>query len=81
MMTDVPCGQVIDMLCCELEVAHRYLEGKYQALKILQGKVKEDKHTLHIDVMHWPLALTIMITNICFIISLEINLNPIITSI
>lgn len=30
------------MLCCELDVAHRYLEGKYEALKILQGKVCTD---------------------------------------
>ncbi|XP_062240956.1 coiled-coil domain-containing protein 125 [Platichthys flesus] len=38
---------VIDVLCCELEVAHRYLEGKYQALKILQGKAILDKATSH----------------------------------
>ncbi|KAI9543676.1 hypothetical protein NQZ68_008723 [Dissostichus eleginoides] len=30
--------EVIEVLCSELEVAHRYLEGKYEALKILQGK-------------------------------------------
>uniref|UniRef100_A0A3P8VIF3 Coiled-coil domain containing 125 n=1 Tax=Cynoglossus semilaevis TaxID=244447 RepID=A0A3P8VIF3_CYNSE len=40
-------SEVIDMLCCELEVAHRYLEGKYQALKILQGKAILDKATTH----------------------------------
>ncbi|XP_074493683.1 coiled-coil domain-containing protein 125 isoform X2 [Sebastes fasciatus] len=39
--------EVIDMLCCELEVAHRYLEGKYEALKILQGKTILDKATSH----------------------------------
>lgn len=27
-------------MCSELEVAHRYIEGKYEALKILQGKVE-----------------------------------------
>ena len=32
-------AKVIDVLLSELEVAHRYLEGKYEALKILQGKV------------------------------------------
>ncbi|KAK1891999.1 Coiled-coil domain containing protein 125 [Dissostichus eleginoides] len=31
----------------ELEVAHRYLEGKYEALKILQGKTILDKATSH----------------------------------
>ncbi|KAI3372302.1 hypothetical protein L3Q82_022668 [Scortum barcoo] len=39
--------EVIDLLCCELEVAHRYLEGKYEALKILQGKAILDKATSH----------------------------------
>ncbi|XP_042344337.1 coiled-coil domain-containing protein 125 [Plectropomus leopardus] len=39
--------QVIDALCCELEVAQRYLEGKYEALKILQGKAILDKATSH----------------------------------
>ncbi|XP_029295662.1 coiled-coil domain-containing protein 125 isoform X2 [Cottoperca gobio] len=39
--------EVIDVLCCELEVAHRYLEGKYEALKILQGKTILDKATSH----------------------------------
>ncbi|XP_059193324.1 coiled-coil domain-containing protein 125 isoform X2 [Centropristis striata] len=38
---------VIDVLCCELEVARRYLEGKYEALKILQGKAILDKATSH----------------------------------
>ncbi|KAF3851610.1 hypothetical protein F7725_013382 [Dissostichus mawsoni] len=33
--------EVIEVLCSELEVAHRYLEGKYEALKILQGKKSE----------------------------------------
>ncbi|XP_053726858.1 coiled-coil domain-containing protein 125 isoform X2 [Synchiropus splendidus] len=32
-------GQIIELLFCELEVAQRYLEGKYEALRILQGKV------------------------------------------
>ncbi|KAK2902578.1 coiled-coil domain-containing protein 125 isoform X2 [Channa argus] len=40
-------NEVIEMLCCELEVAHRYLEGKYEALKILQGKAILDKATTH----------------------------------
>ncbi|XP_049435309.1 coiled-coil domain-containing protein 125 isoform X2 [Epinephelus fuscoguttatus] len=40
-------AEVIDVLCCELEVAHRYLEGKYEALKILQGKAILDKATSH----------------------------------
>lgn len=35
------CWQMIDALCCELDVAHRYFEGKYEALKILQGKVEQ----------------------------------------
>ncbi|XP_051278298.1 coiled-coil domain-containing protein 125 isoform X1 [Dicentrarchus labrax] len=39
--------EVIDVLCCELEVARRYLEGKYEALKILQGKAILDKATSH----------------------------------
>ncbi|XP_026167674.1 coiled-coil domain-containing protein 125 [Mastacembelus armatus] len=40
-------SEMIDALCCELEVAHRYLEGKYEALKILQGKAILDKATSH----------------------------------
>ncbi|KAM7416958.1 hypothetical protein PAMA_018844 [Pampus argenteus] len=40
-------SEVIDVLYCELEVAHRYLEGKYEALKILQGKAILDKATSH----------------------------------
>ncbi|GAA6234158.1 coiled-coil domain-containing protein 125 [Lates japonicus] len=40
-------SEVIDVLCCELEVAHRYLEGKFEALKILQGKAILDKATSH----------------------------------
>ncbi|XP_026198091.1 coiled-coil domain-containing protein 125 isoform X2 [Anabas testudineus] len=40
-------SEVIDVLCCELEVAHRYLEGKYEALKILQAKAILDKATSH----------------------------------
>ncbi|TNN32175.1 Coiled-coil domain-containing protein 125 [Liparis tanakae] len=39
--------RVIDVLCCELEVAHRYVEGKYEALKILQGKAILDQATSH----------------------------------
>ncbi|XP_028269849.1 coiled-coil domain-containing protein 125 isoform X2 [Parambassis ranga] len=39
--------EMIDVLCCELEVMHRYLEGKYEALKILQGKAILDKATSH----------------------------------
>ncbi|XP_077601301.1 cell cycle checkpoint protein RAD17-like [Stigmatopora nigra] len=39
--------EVIDMLRCELEVAHRYLEGKFEALKILQGKAILEKATSH----------------------------------
>ncbi|KAK5931836.1 hypothetical protein CgunFtcFv8_003599 [Champsocephalus gunnari] len=39
--------EVIEVLCSELEVAHRYLEGKYEALKILQGKTILDKATSH----------------------------------
>ncbi|XP_029999084.1 coiled-coil domain-containing protein 125 [Sphaeramia orbicularis] len=39
--------ETIDVLCCELEAAHRYLEGKYEALKILQGKTILDKATCH----------------------------------
>ncbi|XP_070689563.1 coiled-coil domain-containing protein 125 [Pempheris klunzingeri] len=38
---------LIDVLCCELEAAHRYLEGKYEALKILQGKAILEKATTH----------------------------------
>uniref|UniRef100_A0A8D3CUQ8 Coiled-coil domain containing 125 n=1 Tax=Scophthalmus maximus TaxID=52904 RepID=A0A8D3CUQ8_SCOMX len=40
-------SEVIDVLCSELDVAHRYLEGKYQALKILEGKAILDKATSH----------------------------------
>ncbi|XP_053181590.1 coiled-coil domain-containing protein 125 [Scomber japonicus] len=40
-------SEAIDVLYCELEVAHRYLEGKYEALKILQGKAILDKATSH----------------------------------
>ncbi|KAM9858196.1 coiled-coil domain-containing protein 125 [Aulostomus maculatus] len=40
-------SEMIDVLYCELEVAHRYLEGKYEALKILQGKAILDKATSH----------------------------------
>ncbi|TMS03274.1 Coiled-coil domain-containing protein 125 [Larimichthys crocea] len=40
-------SEVIDALCCELEVTHRYLEGKYEALRILQGKAILDKATSH----------------------------------
>ncbi|XP_073321541.1 coiled-coil domain-containing protein 125 [Pagrus major] len=39
--------EVIDVLGCELEVAHRYFEGKYEALRILQGKAILDKATGH----------------------------------
>ncbi|KAM3610347.1 uncharacterized protein V6R79_002718 [Siganus canaliculatus] len=39
--------EMVDLLCCELEAAHRYLEGKYEALKILQGKAILDKATSH----------------------------------
>ncbi|XP_029915031.1 coiled-coil domain-containing protein 125 isoform X2 [Myripristis murdjan] len=39
--------KVAELLHCELEVAHRYLEGKYEALKILQGKAILDKATGH----------------------------------
>uniref|UniRef100_A0A3B4XCU8 Coiled-coil domain containing 125 n=1 Tax=Seriola lalandi dorsalis TaxID=1841481 RepID=A0A3B4XCU8_SERLL len=39
--------QRVHVLCCELEVAHRYFEGKYEALKILQGKAILDKATIH----------------------------------
>uniref|UniRef100_A0A3Q3D242 Uncharacterized protein n=1 Tax=Hippocampus comes TaxID=109280 RepID=A0A3Q3D242_HIPCM len=38
---------VIDVLICELEVAHRYLEGKFEALKILQGKAILEQATSH----------------------------------
>ncbi|XP_040012270.1 coiled-coil domain-containing protein 125 isoform X2 [Xiphias gladius] len=44
-------SEVIDILCCELEVAHRYLEGKYEALKILQGKAILDKATSHTKIL------------------------------
>uniref|UniRef100_A0A3B3ZPX3 Uncharacterized protein n=1 Tax=Periophthalmus magnuspinnatus TaxID=409849 RepID=A0A3B3ZPX3_9GOBI len=37
----------IELLQTELEVAHRYLEGKYAALKILQGKAILEKATSH----------------------------------
>ncbi|XP_071771292.1 coiled-coil domain-containing protein 125 [Centroberyx gerrardi] len=40
-------NEVAELLRCELEVAHRYLEGKYEALKILQGKAILDKATSH----------------------------------
>nr|XP_019959555.1 PREDICTED: coiled-coil domain-containing protein 125 [Paralichthys olivaceus] len=43
-------SEVIDVLCCELEVAHRYLEGKYQALKILQGK--------EVNSLQWELSFS-----------------------
>ncbi|XP_076586576.1 LOW QUALITY PROTEIN: coiled-coil domain-containing protein 125 [Chaetodon auriga] len=44
-------SEVINVLCCELEVAHRYLEGKYEALKILQGKAILDKATSHTKIL------------------------------
>ncbi|XP_077418002.1 coiled-coil domain-containing protein 125 [Vanacampus margaritifer] len=40
-------SEVIDVLICELEVAHRYLEGKFEALKILQGKAILEQATSH----------------------------------
>ncbi|KAM9392326.1 coiled-coil domain-containing protein 125 isoform 2-T2 [Pholidichthys leucotaenia] len=40
-------SQVIDALCCELDVTHRYMEAKYKALKILQGRAILDKATGH----------------------------------
>ncbi|XP_057688528.1 coiled-coil domain-containing protein 125 isoform X2 [Corythoichthys intestinalis] len=40
-------NEIIDLLRCELEVAHRYLEGKFEALKILQGKAILEKATSH----------------------------------
>ncbi|XP_076021308.1 coiled-coil domain-containing protein 125 [Genypterus blacodes] len=40
-------AEVVEVLNCELEVAHRYLEGKYEALRILQGKAILDKATTH----------------------------------
>ncbi|XP_033828974.1 coiled-coil domain-containing protein 125 isoform X1 [Periophthalmus magnuspinnatus] len=39
--------ETIELLQTELEVAHRYLEGKYAALKILQGKAILEKATSH----------------------------------
>nr|XP_057926127.1 coiled-coil domain-containing protein 125 isoform X2 [Doryrhamphus excisus] len=39
--------EVINVLMCELDVARRYLEGKFEALKILQGKAILDKATTH----------------------------------
>ncbi|XP_068167075.1 coiled-coil domain-containing protein 125 isoform X2 [Antennarius striatus] len=44
-------AEVIDALCCDLEVTHRYLEGKYEALKILQGKAILDKATSHTKIL------------------------------
>ncbi|XP_068995422.1 coiled-coil domain-containing protein 125 isoform X2 [Embiotoca jacksoni] len=40
-------AEVIDALCCELDVTHQYLKGKYEALKILQGKAILQKATSH----------------------------------
>ncbi|XP_075903167.1 coiled-coil domain-containing protein 125 isoform X2 [Nelusetta ayraudi] len=40
-------AEVIDTLYHELEVTHRYLQGKYEALEILQGKAILDKATTH----------------------------------
>ncbi|CAL8344000.1 unnamed protein product [Lota lota] len=40
-------SETLEVLRCELEVTHRYLEGKYEALKILQGKTILDKATTH----------------------------------
>ncbi|XP_072771381.1 cell cycle checkpoint protein RAD17-like [Nerophis lumbriciformis] len=40
-------GQMIDALISELDVARRYLKGKFEALKILQGKAILDKATSH----------------------------------
>ncbi|KAK0142320.1 Coiled-coil domain-containing protein 125 [Merluccius polli] len=39
--------EMLEVLRCELEVTHRYLEGKYEALRILQGKTILDKATTH----------------------------------
>ncbi|XP_035801792.1 coiled-coil domain-containing protein 125 isoform X1 [Amphiprion ocellaris] len=43
--------EVIDVLCCDLDVTNRYLEGKFEALKILQGKAILDKATSHTKSM------------------------------
>ncbi|XP_047187080.1 coiled-coil domain-containing protein 125 isoform X3 [Scophthalmus maximus] len=43
-------SEVIDVLCSELDVAHRYLEGKYQALKILEGK--------EVNSLQWELSFS-----------------------
>uniref|UniRef100_A0A3Q1EFP4 Coiled-coil domain containing 125 n=1 Tax=Acanthochromis polyacanthus TaxID=80966 RepID=A0A3Q1EFP4_9TELE len=43
--------EVIDVLCCDLDVTNRYLEGKFEALKILQGKAMLDKATSHTKSM------------------------------
>ncbi|XP_061879936.1 cell cycle checkpoint protein RAD17-like [Entelurus aequoreus] len=40
-------GQMIDELISELDVARRYLKGKCEALKILQGKAILDRATSH----------------------------------
>ncbi|XP_061744490.1 cell cycle checkpoint protein RAD17-like [Nerophis ophidion] len=40
-------GQMIDALISELDVARRYLKGKFAALKILQGKAILDRATSH----------------------------------
>ncbi|KAK7912383.1 hypothetical protein WMY93_012594 [Mugilogobius chulae] len=39
--------ETIELLHTELEAAHRYLEGKYAALKILQGQAILEKATSH----------------------------------
>ncbi|XP_056142673.1 coiled-coil domain-containing protein 125 isoform X1 [Lampris incognitus] len=39
--------EAAEVMQCELEVTRRYLEGKYEALKILQGKAILDKATSH----------------------------------
>ncbi|XP_055017425.1 coiled-coil domain-containing protein 125 [Boleophthalmus pectinirostris] len=39
--------ETIELLQTELEVAHRYLEGKYAALKVLQGQAILERATSH----------------------------------
>nr|XP_043882030.1 uncharacterized protein LOC122769529 [Solea senegalensis] len=73
-------SEVIDVLCCELEVAHRYLEGKYQALKILQGKCvglmfsvqgvdKSRWLNCHVKIPHALLSSSTMRLGVCSFLS------------
>uniref|UniRef100_A0A8C2HGM3 Coiled-coil domain containing 125 n=1 Tax=Cyprinus carpio TaxID=7962 RepID=A0A8C2HGM3_CYPCA len=44
-------GPEVELLRTELEVTHRHLEGKHEALRILQGQAILDKATCHTKIL------------------------------